>query len=344
MQVSELRHHERATWDEYVYGAAGSTIYHLAGWKDVFEDTFGLQTHYLWACENGQVLGVLPLLEVKSKLSGHYFTSLPSAICAEDGQAACTLALKAKELVRDSKANYLILRDSYHQWDLPGLVTQQPHCTLIADVTDDTDLMWQRLDRRVRQHTQKAIRAELEVMIGPQYLEEVYPAYSEAMRDLGTPTLGIGFFRNLFRQFPTSFTALMVRQHDKVLGGAFIAQFRDTLYNTWGGMLRDSFPLRSCHIWYWETLKYGHENGYRQIDLGRSEWDSGTYSFKKHWLSEPRPLYHQCYLNRTCRSPHVGSTRAEDLGYRAFTQLWIRLPLPMTERVGPFLRARMPFG
>ncbi|RPJ29693.1 MAG: GNAT family N-acetyltransferase, partial [Planctomycetaceae bacterium] len=180
------------------------------------------------------VIGVLPLLHVKSRLSGPYVTSLPNAVCAENDQAARALIGQAIELVRDSRARYLILRDSFQRWDVPGLVTDQSHCTLVASLRDDPDLMWKRLDRRVRQHVRKALDSDLEVLIGPQHMEEIYPAYSEAMRDLGTPTLGRGFFRRLFSHFPGHFTALMVRAQGEVVGGAFVAKFGTTLYNTWG--------------------------------------------------------------------------------------------------------------
>jgi len=109
-------------------------------------------------------------------------------------------------------------------------------------------------------------------------------------------------------------------------------------------MLRESFPLRSCHLWYWETLKYGHENGFQSIDLGRSEWDSGTFQFKRHWLSEPRPLYHQFFLNGPSHPPPIGSRRGKHLQYRVFVRAWKHLPVPMTERIGPILRQGMPFG
>ena len=344
MQILELGEGDRQAWDEYVYASPHATFFHLAGWKDVVEHTLGLSSHYLMACNSSRVLGVLPLLHVKNRVSGPYFTSLPNAICAENDQAAFALIKQAIELVRDSKSRYLLLRDSVQRWEMPELVTDQSHCTLVASLGDNPDAMWQKLDRRVRQHVRKAEHSDLEVLVGPQHLEEVYPAYSKAMRDLGTPTLGLEFFQRMFSQFREHFTAVMVRSQGEVLGGAFVAQFRDTLYNTWGGMLRESFPLRSCHIWYWETLKYGHEKGFQWIDLGRSEWDSGTFQFKRHWLAEPKPLYHQFYLNGPSRPPALGSRRGQHLRYRVFVRAWKHLPVPMTERIGPFLRQGMPFG
>lgn len=344
MEVQELCERDTEAWDEYVYNAPGATIYHLAGWKDVMESTFGLRCHYLFACDDSQILGVLPLLCIKSRLSGCYFTSMPSAICAQNENVARALFDKAKELVMDQRSKYLLLRDSYRQWDLPGVVTSDVHCTLIAQIGADQEQMWKAIDRRVRQHTRKAIKANLEVVVGPEHLEEFYPPYSRAMQALGTPTLGLKFFRKVMEQFPEHFTSLLVRYEDEALGGALVACFKDRMYNTWGGMLRESFKLRSCHIWYWETLKYGQENGFRSVDLGRSEWNSGTFNFKKHWLSEPQPLYQQCFLNGIACSPAVGSQRANDPKYRAFVKIWQKLPPAATEVLGPQLRRRMPFG
>ena len=344
MEVLELQEKDRQKWDEYVYGSAQGTFFHLTGWKDVMEDTFGLRTHYLFAKEGDQILGVLPLLHIKSRLSGHFFTSMPGAVCAQDEETARALVERAKELVRASRAGYLILRDSHRKWDVPELVTNEDHCTLVFKLFDDPEQLWKRIDRRVRQHINKTIRAKLEVVMGPDYLESFYPAYSRAMQHMGTPTLGPAFFRNALRQFPAHFTIIMVRHNGQVLGGTFAAFFRDTIYTTWAGMLPQFYKLYSTHSLYWETLKYGCENGFQWVDLGRSKVDSGTCVFKTRFGAEPRPLYQQCYLNGISQPPAVGGTREDDAKYRLFVRVWRRLPLSMVEFLGPRLRKRMPFG
>ena len=123
-----------------------------------------------------------------------------------------------------------------------------------------------------------------------------------------------------------------------------MAPFKDTMYCTWGGMLRQFYDLRPNHLLYWETLKYGCENGFQWVDLGRSQWDSGTFAFKMNWGAEPRPFYQQYYLSGISRPPAVGSSREADAKYRLFVNVWRRLPLSMTEALGPQLRKRMPFG
>ena len=344
MQVIELQERDERAWDQYVYGSPNAAIYHLAGWRHVMRDTFGLEAHFLMARAGGQITGILPLLHVKSTLSGHFFTSMPAAICADDESAAHALVEHAKRLVQAKRARYLILRDSRHRWDLPGLVTCEDHCTFVGKLCSAPDQIWGQLDRRVRQHTKKAIELGLEVMIGPECLGSLYPAYSKAMRDLGTPTLGLKFFQNVMEQFPGCFTTVVVHQNHEVLGGAFVAFFRDTVYNTWGGMLRESYNLRSSHIWYWETLKYACQRQFQWIDLGRSKLNSGAYNFKRLWLAEPQPLYQQCYLNGIDHAPAVGSSMEEDPKYNTFVRIWQKMPLSVTEVLGPQLRKRMPFG
>lgn len=344
MEILELEEQDRKKWDEYVYSAAQATVYHLASWKDVMEKAIGHETHYLFAREGDQILGALPLVHIRSRLSGHFLTSMPGGICAQGDQAAAALVERAKELVKTSKAKYLILRNGHHKWDVPELVTNEDHCTLVVKLSKDPEQVWRRTKKRARQLTNKAIKAEVEVVTGLGFLDDFYPAYSQAMRDTGTPTLGLRFFRNVAAQFPAHFNLMTVRHDRQILGGGFMAPFKDTVYCTWGGMLRPFYDLRPNHLLYWETLKYGCENGFQWVDLGRSRWDSGTFVFKMNWGAEPRPLYQQYYLNGISRPPAVGSSREADVKYRLFVNVWRRLPLQVTEALGPQLRKRMPFG
>ena len=345
MQVSELADQDTAfRWDEWVQRAPEATVYHLAGWKAVMERTFGHRTHYLLATEGTEILGVLPLLHIKSRLGGHFLTTLSGGICSQDVQAAGALLARAKELVRIHKAKYLILRDSYQKWEDPDLVTNEDHCTLQARLSPDWEQVVKEIKRKERQLTHQGLRAGAEVVSGPEELERFYPVYARAMRDKGTPTPGIRFFHNILAQFPTHMKLLAVRHDGQVLGGGFIAPFRDTVHCAWAGVQREFRSFRPSHLLYWETMRFGSANGFQRVDFGRSRWGSGTFAFKKSWGGEPRQIYQQYYLNGIAQPPAVGNSREEHTDYRLFVRIWMRLPLPLTEVLGPQLRKRMPFG
>jgi hypothetical protein len=148
----------------------------------------------------------------------------------------------------------------------------------------------------------------------------------------------------MFHQLPTRADLFMVQNNHRILGGGFVAYLRGTIFNTWGGMLRQYYHLRPNYLLYWDTLRHGCQAGFQQVDLGRCLRDSGHYRFKKQWTAEPRPLYQQFYLHRTSQPPAVGGNRAGDVWYRLFVSLWRVMPLAIVERLGPWLRTQIPFG
>ncbi|MEW5986339.1 MAG: GNAT family N-acetyltransferase [Chloroflexota bacterium] len=344
MDISELSAGEEEVWDEYVQQAAGASFWHLAGWKTVMERTFGHQTVYLNAQENGRVVGLLPLLYVKSTLAGHYLTSVPGGLCADSEAVAAGLIEQAQELTRVRNADYLILRDSPTRWDLPGFVITNEHCDAIVHLPDTVDQTWKLVGHDEKRHTRKAAKAGLAAAISQNGLDSYYPVYLEAMRDIGTPTPGRKFFCNVADRFPDSFKIITVHQNGLTVGGGTLALFKDTLFCLWSGMLRRYYPLHPSHALYWEALKYSCQHGLRQVNLGRCQRDSGAYKFKLHWGAEARPLYQHYYLRTIDQPPPVGASMKEEARYRLFVNVWRHLPLAATEAIGPHLRKRMPFG
>ena len=345
MKIVELQDRDRTpSWDECALSAPEATVYHLAGWKWVMERTFGHKTHYLIALEGNDPLGILPLLHIKSRLAGHYVTTPSGGLCCRDDRAAGVLLARAKELVIQSGARYLILRDGYRRWEDPDLVTNEDHCTLVARLSPEWEGTLKGIKRKERQLTHQGMRAGAGVLAGAQHLDVFYPAYARAMREKGTPTPGKLFFRNILDEFPTHMRLLVVQREGRVFGGGFIAPFRDTVHCAWAGVLRDSRDFRPSHLLYWETMQYGSANGYQWVDFGRSRRNSGSFTFKKSWGGEPRQIYQQYFLNGIARPPAVGGGREEDAGYRLFVRVWSRLPLRLVEMLGPQLRKRMPFG
>ena len=77
---------DRVRWDEFVHRCVDATFFHRIGWKEIIEECFGHPTHFLLAERDAQIVGVLPLAEVKSFLFGHALVSLP--FCAYGGVAA----------------------------------------------------------------------------------------------------------------------------------------------------------------------------------------------------------------------------------------------------------------
>src|SRR3569833_2482842 len=81
--VRVLEARDLAQWEAYVNAHPDATFFHRAGWIRVIEAVFGHRTHFMLALRVGEIVGVLPLAEIRSRLFGHSLGSLP--FCAYGG-------------------------------------------------------------------------------------------------------------------------------------------------------------------------------------------------------------------------------------------------------------------
>jgi serine/alanine adding enzyme len=344
MIVREIEAGEESRWDEFVCSSPFSTPQHLFAWKRVMEDVFNSETHYLLAEDNRRITGVLPLLHIRSFIGGHYFTSLPGGICTDNPDAAEGLFIRARDFVKQYNAKYLILRDGRHKWELPEVKTDEAHVTFLIEIKPDLDEIRQAMKKRTRQLINQTSRNGLAINRGIEQLEDYYPIYAQAMRNLGTPTLGLTFFKKITVHSPGMIDLITLFRDGRVLGGGFISPFQQNVFCLWSGSLQKHYDLHISYFLTWAAIQYAYEQGFRWVDLGRCMKNSGGYKFKKTFGSQLQQLYQQTYMNGTGKPPSVGAAKAEDAKFRYFIKLWNHLPLGITEVIGPKLRKQMPFG
>ena len=112
--VRELTEADVPRWDSFVETCDEATFFHRAGWRTVIGRSFGHKTHYLFAERDGVIVGVLPLVEIKSALFGHALISNAFSVCGGpaclDKSARAALDARAEEIFRKSGAAYLEYR------------------------------------------------------------------------------------------------------------------------------------------------------------------------------------------------------------------------------------------
>jgi hypothetical protein len=67
-------------WDEYVHGNQAGTFYHLAGWRKIIGDFLGHDAYYLYVENEGEIVGILPLAHVASRIFSNALISLPLVV------------------------------------------------------------------------------------------------------------------------------------------------------------------------------------------------------------------------------------------------------------------------
>lgn len=344
MIVRELQPGEDHLWDSYVSTNEYSTPQQLAAWKTIFENVYKSKSHFLMVEEHGKVMGVLPLLQIKSLIAGNYVTSMPGGLLANDDDAANLLLERAKQIVETHHAKYLILRDGRRKWEFSDLLTDEEHLNLIVLIQPDLEEIKSSMKKRTRHLVNRSLDNGLNASHEWNLLDDFYPVYSLAMRQIGTPTLGRFFFENIASFIPQNIHLITISHQGEILGGGYIAPLKDSIHCLWSGLLRENYDLLISHFLYWEVIKFAHQHGYENVNLGRCRKDSGLFVFKEGFGGRVQPLYQQVYLNGINELPPVGAEMEDDLKYRVFTTAWRLMPHKITEILGPKIRKIMPFG
>src|SRR5690349_694491 len=194
-----------AEWDRYVNAHADAAVYHLAAFRRFIEDVTGHRAHYMTARRHGRLAGILPLIELRSRLFGHYFVSLPyfnyCGILADDDEARHALADSAERAARDASADHVELR---HLGPVNGVSwrVKTAKDELFLDLPDTAAALMTGLRPKVRGRIRRPQKEGVTARVGGvELLDGFYTVFARNMRDLGTPVYGRSFFAHLFESF-----------------------------------------------------------------------------------------------------------------------------------------------
>jgi len=336
MIIKELDSLTEKLWDEFVVSHHECTMYHLLGWKNVLEKEFGLTPRYLVALdEQSTVLGVLPMFIMRNIIGKKFLISNPfsnfAGVCANTEDTKKKLLDFATTLGQEEGVHYIEFRHLGER-KFAEFPAKESFVNFMLDMQKGVDQIWSDLSSRNRGKVRKAEKAGLRTDTGKKYLPAFYEIFTKNLRRLGTPVFAPSFFERLIREFPDQSDIFVLNLDGKTVSAMFMFKFRDTIAEPWVGSFVEYNKIYVNNLLYWKAICYASEKGYRYFDFGRSTDGTGTYRFKKQWGAEPVPLYYEYFLNRAKAIPKVD---AVDNKYQSIINLWKRLPLAITNTIGP---------
>jgi serine/alanine adding enzyme len=347
IEVAELTTQELDQWDAYVRNAPHSHPFQLSAWRQIMYKCYGHRSWYLFAHEQGRIVGVLPLFEVRSRLLGASITSLPGGFTADSADSAAALLDRATEAARSARARCLSIRDSVADWG-NGRDWQQHSSVAVVELPGDYQTLCKQLKRQMWQHVKKAQASGVETHTFAcerlDQLDDFYFSLCQLFHEKGAPVFGRGFFDAILQALPGQAMVTTARIEGEVTGAVLYLAMGDKLFALWGGAPSRYLEQRVSHALWWEAMRYGVEHGYRWLDMGRSPQGSGLEEFKKRWGATAHPVYR---LQRpVCGKVTYDPMQDTDCNrrYQIFTQVWRNLPFPVTCFLGPKLRRHMPFA
>jgi FemAB-related protein (PEP-CTERM system-associated) len=323
-------------WEAFVEQSPECTFFHRIGWKTIIEDVFRHPTHYLVAEREGEVVGLLPLAEVKSRLFGHALTSLPFGVyggpAASDAAAERGLTARAEELALSLGVEHLELRNRTSK--CPDWPKQDIYVTFRKELLPDVDANMNAIPRKQRAMVRKGIKNGLKSEIDTA-VDRFFAMYADNQHRHGTPPFSKKYFERLLQIFGDACEIMIVvNANGRPVSGVLSFYFRDEVLPYYAGDTVEARDLAANDFKYWELMRRACERGLRLFDYGRSKIGTGSFDFKKNWGFEPAPL---AYEYRLIKRDTVPQNNPLNPRYRAFIALWQKMPRSVVNALGPHI-------
>jgi FemAB-related protein (PEP-CTERM system-associated) len=334
--VKELAAADIARWDAFVERCPTATFFHKAGWKRVLETSFGHRTFFLYAERGGQIVGVLPLAQVKSRLFGNALTAMAFCVqggpATDDAVAKAALDRRALELADQLDVDHLEYRSetpTQEGWQ----VKQDLYVTFRRALETDPEKNLTAIPRKQRAEVRKGLDMGLDCAL-EDGADNVWAIYAESVRNLGTPVFGRRYFRALKAEFGEACECLVLRKDGEIASGVLSFYFRDQVLPYYGGGSHAARGLRANELMYYDIMRRASAKGCRVFDFGRSKLGTGAFNFKKNWGFKPIALNYEYKLRRGDKLPELNPLNPK---YRLMIETWKRLPLAVANTVGPWV-------
>ncbi len=343
MTIIECAAEHEKTWNTYVQASLHASFYHRFEWKAINEQAFGHRTSYLAALDGERIVGVLPLVQVKSLLFGNIACSLPFVNYggpAGDSEAIERALLDAGAAVCDQWAvDYLEIRS---QRKLDDRYPSSEHkVSMTVDLPPDPDTFWNAFKGDHRKDIKRAYKNGFVARFGGvELLEPFYDILSVSWRNLGTPIYRRDYLERVMRTFPESTRICIIDDAaGRPAAAAFCGHHRDVVEGMWLGMRDDARRQMVGYVLYWELIRDACVRGYARFHLGRSTADSGGEVFKRKWNAYPTQLYWQYILRTRSEVPQLNVQNGK---YKLAIAAWRKMPVGLTQQIGPLIARSIP--
>jgi FemAB-related protein (PEP-CTERM system-associated) len=335
--IQPLQDRDRGAWDSFVRTHPQGTFFHLSGWQRVLKRAFGHRSYYLVARQQGSIVGVLPLARIKSLLFGDALISTP--FCVYGGavgtpEAVIALEDHAAALARQLQVDHLELRNrtltraAADAWPVKEL-----YVTFRRSLDPDPEKNLAAIPRKQRAEVRAGLKNHLQTEFDTN-TRRFFDIYSRNVRALGTPVFARSYFDALREEFGPDCEIATVTHEGRPIASLMTFWFRNEVLPYYGGGLPEARTLSGYDYLYWDLMRRAAQRGCQIYDFGRSKLDTGPYKYKKHWGFEPEPLPYAYHLVRRTTLPNLSPANPK---YHRAIEAWKRLPLPVTQLLGPWL-------
>lgn len=332
---------ESAEWNDFLTHTDSANFYLRHEWGEVISSVFGHEVIRIVARSAGGVVGVLPLVRMKTRLFGHMMVSMPflnfGGVASGCTRATLSMLEEACRIARAHGCDYLELR-SRRPLDKEPVGTHKVNMAL--ELPAGHEDLWNSFSSKHRTNIRRAYKNGVTTEFGGrEFIPDFYRMMERSWRSLGTPLYSRRFFDKIFDFLGPHCRIYLARAEGQVIGAALNGHFRDTVEGIWAAGDPKARDLQANYVLYWEMLRTACDDGFKRYHLGRSTVGSGAQKFKEKWGAQAEQLY---WVYDLPQGRNIPNLRPENPRYHLAMNIWKRMPLLVLRLLGPQIARQIP--
>ncbi len=317
------------------------SVYHTPEWRKVIKNTYGYQSHYFVKSRADEIVGLMPLFEVRSFISGRHLTSIPFShhvdIFYETDRTLHDFVDEAQKLACQNNCGYIEIRGSAHELRNVGFQVSEHNWISKLDLRLPQDKLWNNLHGSTRRNIKKAAKHNLTIHHGTNKVDYdiFYKLVLETRRYQGVPAYPAQLFAEL-QQMPQA-ELYLVCQNEKILAGIVLLGYGKSVVYGYGASVKnpDILRMRPNDLLFWHMICEMKTRGYETFDFGTTPINnSNLLRFKENWGCRSEKIGYAYWLNT---AEHVPIFERNSVKMEFAGAIIRRMPLWVVRLISDFL-------
>lgn len=328
-------------WDAFVRDCPQATFFHQRGWGRAIKHAYGYDSVNLMAMRGGEVVGVLPLVDVRSVLLGRSLVStaftVGGGVAADDDDARRLLGEAARRAGEKRRVKYVELRGPAPETE-GWVVKNTVYAGFERPLPSTEGEILKMIPRKRRAELNKGIKLAASGGLEVAQTNDVdlfYALYATALRAHGTPIFPKRFAHALKREFAKHSEIMTISAEGEAIYAVWTFFFKDRAMPYYIGAKPEAARRFNAYDFgMYRVMARAAERGAPVFDFGRSKFGTGAFDNKTHWGFEPKPLEYSYALVEAREMPNVNPQNPK---FSAVSEAWKKMPAPLAEFAGPLL-------
>jgi hypothetical protein len=289
-------------WDELLLSTPGYSFFHSSTWARVLFESYGFTPLYFIVIENGKLRALVPLMEVKSLLTGKRGVSLPFTDYCEpivdNGLPFQELLYRIFTCGKQKGWKYLELRGGQHL--LTDTQASANYLRHTLDLMNSPDDIFRTFRKGTKSAIKKAEKEDIEIRISSSEdsIIEFYRLNCITRKFHGLPPQPQSFFRATYRHILKRGLGIVIlaSYRGTDIAGSVFFHFGDKAVYKYGASRREFQDLRANNLIIWNSINHYLEKGCTHFCFGRTEPENeGLRVFKNGWGTQEHIMNYYKY-------------------------------------------------